>query len=72
MTVIVYPQAGTNAARILDHVRENPGVSRNAIISTLDLNPSVVKKTIKSLIDHELVVDDPDDRGYHRYSVKAE
>lgn len=66
---IQYPQAGTNAETILEHIRANPGISRNAIISTLELNPSVVKKTIKSLIDHGLVDDDPDDRGYHRYSA---
>ena len=45
-------------------------MSRNAVISTLDLNPSVVKKTIRALMDHDLVVDNPDDRGFHRYSVK--
>lgn len=68
---LTYPRAGTNAERILDHVRENPGVSRNSIISTLELNPSVVKKTIKALMDHGLVSDDPDERGFHRYKVRV-
>ena len=70
MTTLTYPRTGTNAQRILEHIRGNPGVSRNAVISTLDLNPSVVKKTIRALMDHDLVVDNPDDRGFHRYSVK--
>ena len=71
MTTLTYPRAGTNAALILEHIRENPEVSRNAVISTLELNPSVVKKTIRALMDHDLVVDNPDDRGFHRYSVKG-
>jgi DNA-binding IclR family transcriptional regulator len=71
MPTLTYPQTGTNADTILEHIRGNPGVSRNGIISTLGLNPSVVKKTIANLIDHDLVVDDPDERGFHRYSVKA-
>lgn len=71
MSTLTYPRAGTNAETILEHIRGNPGVSRNAIISTLDLNPSVVKKTIKALIGHGLVEDDPDERGFHRYSVSG-
>jgi DNA-binding MarR family transcriptional regulator len=71
MTTLTYPQTGTNAELILKHIRGNPGVSRNAIISTLELNPSVVKKTIKALMDHELVTDNPDERGFHRYSVQG-
>jgi hypothetical protein len=44
-------------------------VSRNAIITALELNPSVVKKTIKALMDHDLVTDSPDERGFHRYTA---
>jgi DNA-binding MarR family transcriptional regulator len=69
MTVMTYPQAGTNAEAILEHIRGNPGVSRNAIITALELNPSVVKKTIKALMDHDLVTDSPDERGFHRYTA---
>ena len=67
---LTYPQAGTNAQLILDYSRGHPETSRNAVMTTLELNPSIVKKTIKALMDHGLVVDDPDDRGYHRYSAK--
>ena len=67
---MTYPHAGTNAETILTHIRANPGSSRNSIITALDLNPSLVKKTIKTLMEHGLVQDKPDARGYHSYTAK--
>ena len=69
---ITYPQADTKAEVILDHIRGNPGVTRNAIITGLRLNPAVVRKCITALLDHELIEDAPDERGHHHYSVKGE
>lgn len=66
-----YPQADTKAEVILGHIRDNPGVTRNAIITGLKLNPAVVRKCITALLDHELIEDAPDDRGHHHYSAKG-
>jgi len=71
MNTLTYPEAGTNAASVLDYIRSNPETSRNSIITALELNSSVVKKVVVSLLRHELIEDNPDGRGYHRYSVKA-
>ena len=65
-----YPQAGTKAERVLEFIRDNPTTSRNAIISKLELNPSVVRKAVSALLEHEVIVDEPDERGFHRYTAK--
>lgn len=67
-TEVDYPHAGTKAEAILQHIRENPGTSRNAIISTLSLNPSVVRRYVQVLIDRKLIEDVPDDQGFHHYT----
>jgi DNA-binding MarR family transcriptional regulator len=72
MVTLTYPEAGTNAATVLEFIRDNPGTSRNSIITALELNSSVVKKVVASLIKHGLVKDAPDERGYHRYSVASQ
>jgi DNA-binding IclR family transcriptional regulator len=69
-TTIEYPQAGTKAQRVLQFIRDNPKTSRNAIISQLDLNPSVVRKAVSALIDHGVIVDEPTEAGHHQYSAK--
>jgi DNA-binding IclR family transcriptional regulator len=72
MATLTYPETGTNASTILEYIRDNPNTSRNSIITALDLNSSVVKKVVQSLLKHELITDNPDDRGYHRYSAKGD
>lgn len=64
-----YPRTGTKAEAILEYIRENPGTSHNAIISGLDLNPSVVKRYVQVLLSRKLVTDEPDDSGFHHYTV---
>jgi DNA-binding IclR family transcriptional regulator len=69
-TLVKYPAEGTKAAQVLVYIQANPGTSRNGIINGLDLNPNVVKKAVQSLLEHGRIADNPDDRGYHRYSSK--
>jgi hypothetical protein len=69
-TLVEYPAVGTKAAQVLGFIQGNPGISRNGIINGLSLNPNVVKKAVQSLLEHERIVDHPDERGYHRYSAK--
>lgn len=66
-----YPRPGSNAERILDHIQENDGVTTNAIIRTLAMNPSVVRKCLASLIDRGFIVDKPDEAKNHHYSAKV-
>lgn len=63
----VYPQPGTNADRILSHIRAHPGVSRNGIITALGLNPGVVRVCMRDLIKHGLVEDNRTEEGNHAY-----
>lgn len=67
-----YPQADTKAEVILDHIRANPGITRNAIITQLKLNPAVVRKCIQALTEHGLIEDSPDERNHHHYSAKGD
>lgn len=66
-----YPQAGTNADRILEYVREHPQTSKNGIIEGLKLNPGVVRKCVAALEEKGLLVDAPDDRRVHHYTAKV-
>ncbi len=61
---------GSRAQQILDHIANNPGTTKNAIITALDINPSVARKYTQLLIRRGLVVDEPDENGYHHYRVK--
>lgn len=65
--VAEYPQADTKAELILGFIREHPGTSRNAIITGLKMNPSVVRRYVQVLIDRKLIEDDPTPEGWHRY-----
>lgn len=67
----IYPRPGTHAARVLDHIKANPRITKNGIIEGLKLNPSVVRDLMRTLIDKGLVVDEPDAEGRHHYSAKT-
>lgn len=69
-TTRVYPLPGTKASRILAFIRDNPGASRNKIISGLEFNPAVVRKAVGALMDHGLIDDEPTALGHHRYSIR--
>lgn len=69
-TTDTYPIADTHAARILEFIQSNPGTTRNAIISGLDLNPSIVRRYAQALLERGLIVDTPNDSGYHSYTAK--
>lgn len=66
-----YPRPGTRAALVYDFIAENPGTTKNGVISGLDFNPSVVKKCIDNLVDKGRIVDKPDAQGYHHYTTKT-
>lgn len=65
---LVYPQTGTKAEKVLHFIRDNPGTSRNAIINRLELNPAMVRKAVQALLDHGAIMDQPNERGHHRYT----
>lgn len=65
-----YPQPGSNAERVLNHLLVNPGLSTNALITTLGMNPTVVRKCLRGLESHEKIRDRPDGNGNHRWSPK--
>lgn len=69
--MVVYPQPGTMADRILEFIRDNPRVSTNRILTKLDLNPSPARKCIKALIERGLVTDRPDGKGNHHYTARS-
>lgn len=69
LTVPSYPQVGTKADQILEYIRAHPQVSRNGIIEGLGFNPGIVRRLVGGLLSHNLIQDDPDPRGHHRYTV---
>ena len=66
-----YPQSGTNAMRVLVFIRENPGTSTNNVITKLGLNPTIARKCITALLDHQKIEDNQNAQGHHSYSVKG-
>lgn len=64
-----YPQPKTKAHDILAFIRENPGATRNAIITGLGFNPSIVRRYVQVLIEHRLVEDSPNGQGWHCYTA---
>lgn len=66
-----YPLPGSHAERVLKHIISNPGITKNKIIHNLELNPSVVRGIMKTLLQCGLVSDAPDDQQYHHYSSKV-
>lgn len=65
----IYPLPDTKSEAILEYIRENPGVTRNSIIAGLGFNPSIVRRYVQVLIEHKLVEDTPNDRGWHCYTA---
>lgn len=66
-----YPHPGTRAALVYDHIAQNPGVTKNGIISGLSFNPSVVKKCVENLLNKGRIADRKDDQGHHHYTVRT-
>ena len=69
MAVDTYPQPGSNAELVLQHIAGNPGVSVNGIIKALRLNPATVRKCLGPLVEKGLVLDQIDERQHHHFSV---
>lgn len=57
--VETYPQPGSNAERVLHYVLTHPGSPTNSIITGLRMNPSVVRKCLANLAEHNKIVDVP-------------
>lgn len=66
-----YPLAGTNADKVLEAIKGEPGISTNQIIKQTSLNPAVVRKCLANLIERGRVTDNPTSHGYHSYSAVA-
>jgi len=58
-----YPIPGTTPARMLAHIKNNPGTSKNAVRQALNLNPGVAKVSLQKLIAKGLVREERDERG---------
>lgn len=69
--MLIYPQPGTHAERVLEFIQKNPGTTRNAIIRSLALNPSIVRDCIRQLSEKGIVVDTPDSQNHHHYKAKT-
>lgn len=67
----IYPLPETNASRVLVFIRENPGTSTNNVITGLRMNPTVVRKCIANLLEHNKISDKVNDQGHHSYTVKT-
>jgi predicted transcriptional regulator len=53
---LLYPIAGTMAERVLDFVKANPGISSNAIIKEMDLNPSPARDCLRNLLVRKVIM----------------
>jgi len=67
----IYPRPGTHAETIRDFVQAHDGITTNGIISGLKLNPSVVRKCLRVLVEKGALVDRPDEARNHHYSAKV-
>lgn len=65
-----FPVPGTRTADVYHYVTSNPGVTTNAVIVALKLNPSVARKSLRSLEAKGLLEDKLDARGFHCWKVK--
>lgn len=68
--VKTYPIAGTHADRVLAFVRSKPGVTTNGVIEGLKLNPALARKCLANLLEHEAILDEPDENGHHHYTAR--
>lgn len=67
---LAYPRPGTNAERVLDHIKANPGVTTNGLITKLDMNSTIVRKCLKSLLSSGKIEDAFDKtNGFHHYTA---
>ncbi len=64
-----YPHPQTKAYEILGFIQKHPGATRNAIITGLGFNPSIVRRYVQVLIEHHLVEDKPNGQGWHCYTA---
>jgi DNA-binding IclR family transcriptional regulator len=67
----LYPRPGTHAESILEFVQTHDGTTTNGIIAALKLNPSVVRKCLRVLMEKGSLVDRPDASRNHHYSAKV-
>lgn len=70
-TVKFYPQAGTNAERVLQFILQNPGKSTNYIWNKLTMNPSVARKCLVNLEKAGFIEDKKDIDGNHSWHAKG-
>lgn len=70
MATSTYPIPGTNTDRILDCIKQNPGISVSGIVKGTGLNPSPVRTYIKNLLARDLIEDAVDEQGHH-YTAKG-
>jgi hypothetical protein len=75
MPGLLYPRPGTMAERILLHIQANPGVSTNAILKALHLNPSPARVCLQNLLEKRRITCHHDDTQVgcpNRMLVKAQ
>lgn len=65
-----YPEPGSNAELILDHIQKNPGVTTNGIIRALSLNPGPTRGYLARLIEKGRIIDTMEGQVHH-YEAKA-
>ncbi len=65
-----YPRPGSNAERILHFIISNEGTTTNKIITSLKMNPSVVRKCLAGLVATGKIEDRPDSDKNHHYHPK--
>lgn len=70
MALTTYPQPGSNAERVLNHIQANPGITINSLVRDLGINPSPLRRAYLSrLIEKGLIEDRASDGAHHYHAV---